>query len=93
MKTAHFFPTKRARAPSPKLVKRPCIINFKSLFHIYNWLISTITQVQWNLFTVHTLNQGADQDLNLPKHSMWFQIPEIEDNFRKYLTPQEVTDG
>ena len=50
-------------------------------------------QVQWNLFTVHTLSQTVDTDVSLPRHSMFFQVPDIEDSFRKGLTPQEVAEG
>ncbi|XP_060554667.1 E3 ubiquitin-protein ligase UBR4-like, partial [Ruditapes philippinarum] len=76
----------------PVSLSRLMLIFDYLLHNFYDPPAELLEQVQWNLFTVHTLNQGADQDLNLPKHSMWFQIPEIEDNFRKYLTPQEVTD-
>ncbi|XP_052222057.1 E3 ubiquitin-protein ligase UBR4-like isoform X2 [Dreissena polymorpha] len=49
-------------------------------------------QVQWNLFTVYTLNQSSEGDSMEGRHSMWFPMTEVEESFRKQLTSQELTD-
>ncbi|XP_036368081.1 E3 ubiquitin-protein ligase UBR4 isoform X5 [Octopus sinensis] len=51
-----------------------------------------IDQVQWNLFTVHTLGQAGERDASLPRASQFFPCRDVEGNFRKNLSPQEATE-
>lgn len=51
-----------------------------------------IDQVQWNLFTVHTLGQAGERETSLPRASQFFPCRDVEGNFRKNLTPQEATE-
>ncbi|KAL4218587.1 perineurial glial growth [Mactra antiquata] len=76
----------------PTSLSRLMLIFDYLLHYFYDPPAELLEQVQWNLFTIHTLNQNTDQDLNLTKHSMWFHLPEIEESFRKFLTPAEVTE-
>lgn len=51
-------------------------------------------QVQWNLFTVHTLTQTGDRETGvITKASQFFVCREVEENFRKNLTTQELSEG
>ena len=82
-----------------KVMGKKCKLNLKKVYSFtlkiifYLDLYVVVFQVQWNLFTVHTLNQAPEERVPVSKHSIWFPCQEVEDNFRKFLTPQELTEG
>ncbi|XP_067662559.1 E3 ubiquitin-protein ligase UBR4-like [Haliotis asinina] len=63
------------------------------LHYFYDPPATFIDQVQWNLFTVHTLTQTGDRDTGvITKASHFFVCREVEENFRKNLTTQELSE-
>ncbi|XP_052789588.1 E3 ubiquitin-protein ligase UBR4-like isoform X2 [Mya arenaria] len=76
----------------PQSLSRLMLILDYMLHNFYDPPAELQEQVQWNLFTVHTLNQSGEAEIPVGKHSMFFPLPDVEDQFRKFLTPQELTD-
>ncbi|KAL3872340.1 hypothetical protein ACJMK2_040271 [Sinanodonta woodiana] len=62
------------------------------LHYFYDPPANLVEQVQWNLFTVFTLGPSTEQDKGL-NHCIFLGYPEVEDNFRKNLTPQDESEG
>ncbi|XP_050389975.2 E3 ubiquitin-protein ligase UBR4 [Patella vulgata] len=77
----------------PLPLSRLMLIFEYMLHYFYDPPTTLMEQVQWNLFTVHTIPPGTDRDgCNLSKATQFFPCREVEDNFRKNLTPQELND-
>ncbi|ESP04880.1 hypothetical protein LOTGIDRAFT_156120, partial [Lottia gigantea] len=74
----------------PLPLSRLMLIFEYMLHYFYDPPTSLIEKVQWNLFTVYTIPPGQDREsYNLSKSTQFFPCREVEDNFRKNLTPQE----
>lgn len=67
---------------------------FEYLLHyFYDPPSALMEQVQWNLFTIHTLSQGRGDTGSLPRTPQFFHCREVEDNFRKSILALESAEG
>ena len=77
----------------PLALSRLMLVLEYLLHHLYDPPAALMEQVQWNLFTVHTLPQGRGQPPALPATPHYFHCREVEDNFRKSILSLDASEG
>lgn len=92
--SSHFLvPSRRMEETVPLALSRLMLVLEYLLHHLYDPPPALLEQVQWNLFTVHTLPQGRCQPSTPPPAPHYFHCREVEDNFRKSILSLDASEG
>ena len=81
----------------PLALSRLMLVLEYLLHYLYDPPAALLEQVQWNLFTVHTLPPGRTPPTvppgPPPTSTHYFHCREVEDNFRKSVLSLETSEG
>ena len=92
--SSHFLvPSRRMEETVPLALSRLMLVLEYLLHHLYDPPPALLEQVQWNLFTVHTLPQGRCQPSAPSPAPHYFHCREVEDNFRKSILSLDASEG
>ncbi|XP_069121893.1 E3 ubiquitin-protein ligase UBR4-like isoform X2 [Argopecten irradians] len=70
------------------------LLVFEYLLHyFYDPPTELMEQVRWNLFAVHAQAASSEEDGLACRQTEFFSCREVEENYRRNLTAQEISDG
>ncbi|KAK7478490.1 hypothetical protein BaRGS_00030249, partial [Batillaria attramentaria] len=81
--------SRRLEETVPLVLSRLMLIFEYMLHYFYDPPSILMDQVQWNLFTVHTLPHGRAESGGASREAKFFHCREVEDNFRKSIMSLE----
>nr|KAG5693182.1 hypothetical protein BaRGS_014072 [Batillaria attramentaria] len=85
--------SRRLEETVPLVLSRLMLIFEYMLHYFYDPPSILMDQVQWNLFTVHTLPHGRAESGGASREAKFFHCREVEDNFRKSIMSLESPEG